>query len=110
NIFTFAKTGALLGLVVIGFVMGRNASAIATNFTNFWRNASFSSPHPVDIGTFFMLGGGSALVGTMTIVAIAQVGSLFSSDAWNNVTFTAGEVQNPRRNLPLSLALGTGAV
>jgi APA family basic amino acid/polyamine antiporter len=38
------------------------------------------------------------------------VGSLFSSDAWNNVTFTAGEVQNPRRNLPLSLALGTGAV
>jgi len=46
----------------------------------------------------------------ITIVAVAQVGSLFSSDAWNNVTFTAGEVKNPSRNLPLSLALGTGIV
>ena len=41
---------------------------------------------------------------------MAQVGSLFSADAWNNVTFTAGEVKNPSRNLPLSLALGTGIV
>ena len=46
----------------------------------------------------------------IVIVAVAQVGSLFSSDAWNNVTFTAGEVKNPSRNLPLSLALGTGVV
>jgi basic amino acid/polyamine antiporter, APA family len=44
------------------------------------------------------------------VLAIAQVGSLFSADAWNNVTFTAGEVKNPSRNLPLSLALGTGVV
>jgi APA family basic amino acid/polyamine antiporter len=44
------------------------------------------------------------------VVGGAMVGSLFSSDAWNNVTFTAGEVRNPRRNLPLSLALGTGLV
>ena len=50
------------------------------------------------------------MVGTLTILAVAQVGSLFSADAWNNVTFTAGEVINPKRNLPLSLALGTGAV
>ncbi len=42
----------------------------------------------------------------MRLVGVAMVGSLFSSDAWNNVTFTAGEVRNPRRNLPLSLALG----
>jgi APA family basic amino acid/polyamine antiporter len=46
----------------------------------------------------------------LTIVAVVQVGSLFSSDAWNNVTFTAGEIRNPKRNLPLSLALGTGVV
>jgi APA family basic amino acid/polyamine antiporter len=45
-----------------------------------------------------------------TVVAIVQVGSLFSSDAWNNVTFTAGEIKNPKRNLPLSLAIGTGTV
>ena len=50
------------------------------------------------------------LVGTLTILAVAQVGSLFSADAWNNVTFTAGEVKNPSRNLPLSLAMGTGVV
>ncbi|MGB7132829.1 MAG: APC family permease, partial [Candidatus Sulfotelmatobacter sp.] len=50
------------------------------------------------------------MVGTLTIIAVAQVGSLFSADAWNNVTFTAGEVKNPSRNLPLSLALGTGIV
>jgi basic amino acid/polyamine antiporter, APA family len=56
------------------------------------------------------LGGGTAIVGVLTIVAVVQVGSLFSSDAWNNVTFTAGEVRNPKRNLPLSLAIGTGAV
>jgi len=45
-----------------------------------------------------------------TVIAVVQVGSLFSSDAWNNVTFTAGEIRNPKRNLPLSLALGTGVV
>ncbi len=52
----------------------------------------------------------NVLVGTLTILAVAQVGSLFSADAWNNVTFTAGEVKNPSRNLPLSLAMGTGVV
>ena len=56
------------------------------------------------------VGGPTVLVGTLTILAVAQVGSLFSADAWNNVTFTAGEVKNPSRNLPLSLALGTGVV
>ncbi len=56
------------------------------------------------------MGGGTAVVGVLTVVAVVQVGSLFSSDAWNNVTFTAGEMRNPKRNLPLSLAIGTGAV
>ncbi len=56
------------------------------------------------------VGGPIVMVGTLTILAVAQVGSLFSADAWNNVTFTAGEVKNPSRNLPLSLALGTGVV
>jgi basic amino acid/polyamine antiporter, APA family len=44
------------------------------------------------------------------ILAVVQVGSLFSADAWNNITFTAGEVKNPKRNIPLSLVLGTGFV
>ena len=107
NIFTFAKTAALLGLVLLGVFVGRNAQAIAANFgANFWRNAGWHSLHAVQVG----VGGPIALVGTFTIIAVAQVGSLFSSDAWNNITFTAAEVKNPKRNLPLALALGTGAV
>ncbi len=107
NVFTFAKTAALLGLVLLGIFVGRNAQALAANFgANFWRNAGWNSFHAVQVG----VGGPIALVGAFTIIAVAQVGSLFSSDAWNNITFTAAEVKNPKRNLPLALALGTGAV
>jgi APA family basic amino acid/polyamine antiporter len=107
NIFTAAKVSALLGLVLFGIALGRNAQAIAANFGgNFWRNAGLSAQHAVEVG----VGGPMVMVGTLTILAVAQVGSLFSADAWNNVTFTAGEVKNPSRNLPLSLALGTGVV
>jgi APA family basic amino acid/polyamine antiporter len=106
NIFTTAKVSALLGLVLFGVFLGRNAQAIAANFgANFWRNASLGTLHDVGGGA-----GASVLVSTLTVLAIAQVGSLFSADAWNNVTFTAGEVKNPSRNLPLSLAVGTGVV
>jgi APA family basic amino acid/polyamine antiporter len=107
NIFTFAKTAALLGLVLLGLLVGRNAQAIAANFgAEFWRNAGWHTFHPVEVG----VGGPIALVGMFTILAVAQTGSLFSSDAWNNITFTAAEVKNPKRNLPLALAMGTGAV
>lgn len=107
NVFTVAKTAALLGVVLLGVLLGRNAQAIAANFgAEFWRNAGWHILHPVQVG----VGGPIALVGTLTIIAVAQVGSLFSSDAWNNITFTAAEVKNPRRNLPLALAMGTGAV
>ena len=91
NVFTIAKVGALLGLVGMGIVFGRNPIAIHDNFGDFWRNSDW---------TFT----------TIRLVGVAMVGALFSSDAWNNVTFTAGEVRNPKRNLPLSLALGVGIV
>lgn len=91
NVFTFAKTAALLGLVGFGFFVGRNAAAVHSNFTGFWRNSGWS-------------------FNAVRLVGVAMVGSLFSSDAWNNVTFTAAEVRNPKRNLPLSLALGVGLV
>jgi len=107
NIFTAAKVSALLGLAVVGVAIGRNPQALAANFgANFWHNAGLGSQHAVQVG----VGGPIVMVGTLTILAVAQVGSLFSADAWNNVTFTAGEVKNPSRNLPLSLALGTGVV
>src|SRR5690242_20313992 len=86
NVFTFAKVSALLGLAFLGLFIGRNAQALAANFHgNFWHNAGLGAQH--DIGGVF--------VGTLTVLAVAQVGSLFSADAWNNVTFTAGEVKNP---------------
>jgi APA family basic amino acid/polyamine antiporter len=113
NVFTSAKVLALLAVIAVGFV-AKNAVAVAANFgagwQMFWAGAGWHTPRTVDVGSFFGMGGGTAVVGIFTVVAVVQVGSLFSSDAWNNVTFTAGEIKNPKRNLPLSLALGTGVV
>lgn len=91
NVFTVAKTAALLGLVLLGFIVGGNAPAASDNFTNFWRNANWNFE-------------------AVRLVGVAMVGSLFSADAWNNVTFTGAEVRNPRRNLPLALGLGVAIV
>jgi basic amino acid/polyamine antiporter, APA family len=91
NVFTVAKVAAILGLVAAGFLVGRNPAAVASNFEGFWRNSGWNFE-------------------TVRLVGVAMVGALFSADAWNNVTFTAGEVRNPKRNLPLSLALGVGIV
>ncbi|MGA8366609.1 MAG: APC family permease [Candidatus Acidiferrales bacterium] len=103
NIFTVTKTAALGTLVLLGFWFS-TPLARAINFTDFWRNAGLSIPHayPPDNPAW--------MIGTLSLVGVAMVGSLFAMDAWNNVTFTAAEVKNPGRNLPLSLALGTGAV
>jgi APA family basic amino acid/polyamine antiporter len=102
NVFTTAKTGALAALVVIGLVAGWNAGAVSANFGDLWTPRGY-----VDIA-----GGLTAVTGFGLFVGIcvSQTGSLFSADAWNNITFTAGEVKDPRRNIPLSLALGTGIV
>ncbi|HET7274712.1 MAG TPA: amino acid permease [Longimicrobiaceae bacterium] len=91
NTFTVAKTFALLGLIVLGITVGRNVDAMSMNFS----------------GMFEGMPSGSALV---LAFGAAMVGSLFSSDAWNNVTFAAAEVKRPERNLPLALAIGTGTV
>lgn len=110
NIFTTAKALALAGLVGIALVLGRNATAWHANFgdhlSQFWRDAGWSTLHPVQVG----VGGPTVWVNLLVVLAVVQVGSLFSADAWNNITFTAGEVKRPQRNLPLSLVLGTGFV
>ena len=78
NVFTVAKVSALLGLAVFGLAIGRNAQALAANFNgHFWRNAALSAPHALQVG----VGGPIVMVGTLTILAVAQVGSLFSADA-----------------------------
>ncbi len=106
NVFTSAKVLALLAVIAVGIV-AKNAVAMATNFGHaFWTNAGLHTKHAVQVG----IGGPTVWVGVLTVIAVVQVGSLFSSDAWNNVTFTAGEIKNPKRNLPLSLTLGTGVV
>jgi APA family basic amino acid/polyamine antiporter len=110
NVFTTAKALALAGLIVLAFTVGKNATAWAANFgpnlQNFWQNAGWHDLHPVQVG----VGGPIVMVNLIVVLAVVQVGSLFSSDAWNNITFTAGEVKNPKRNIPLSLILGTGFV
>ena len=100
NVFTVAKTGALIALIVLGIIVGLNSGAGAANFSNFWEVR----------GTLQEVGGGltaAVAFGLFVGICVAQTNSLFSADAWNNITFTAGEVKNPRRNIPLSLALGT---
>lgn len=110
NIFTVAKALSLAALIALAFTIGRNPAALAANFgthfQNFWKNAGWSTLHPVEVG----VGGPMVLVNLLAILAIVQVGSLFSSDSWNNVTFTAGETRNPQRNIPLSLFFGTSFV
>ena len=108
NVFTSAKALSLAALVILALTVGRNATAWGANFAGgqFWKNAGWSELHPVQVG----IGGPTVLVNLLVILAVVQVGSLFSADAWNNITFTAGEVKNPRRNIPLSLIMGTGFV
>ena len=99
--FTIAKTGALAALILLGVTLGRNADAVAANFGSFWQGSPGGTPVSVM---------GIAVPLIVTAFGSAMVGSLFSSDAWNNVTFAAAEVRQPERNLPLALALGTGLV
>ena len=110
NVFTSAKALSLAALILLAFTVGRTAEAWNANFgpggSQFWKNAGWSSLHPVQVG----VGGPTVMVNLLVILAVVQVGSLFSADAWNNITFTAGEVKNPKRNIPLSLVLGTGFV
>src|SRR5215831_8577684 len=102
NVFTTAKTGALAGLILVGLLLGWNSGAIADNFGRLLevRGVVEIVPGLTAVTAF----------GLFVAICVSQTGSLFSADAWNNITFTAGEVQDPRRNIPLSLALGTAVV
>ncbi|MFL6529839.1 MAG: APC family permease [Chthoniobacterales bacterium] len=101
NVFTTAKTGALIALVILGIVVGLSRGAGTANFSDMWSLRGTLDP----VGP----GGLSAVTafGLFVAICVAQTNSLFSADAWNNITFIAGEVKDPRRNVPLSLAFGT---
>ena len=91
NVFTVLKVAALLGVVVLGMGWAFGHPAPASSVQGFWQGAHWN-------------------MATLTLVSVALVGPLFSSDAWNNVTFTGSEVINPKRNLPLALFMGTTTV
>ncbi|MGH9591886.1 MAG: APC family permease, partial [Bryobacteraceae bacterium] len=101
NIFTSAKVAALAALILAGLFLGRNAVAIQANFTGFFALGSFDASLGVAAGSVF---------GLFVAICVAQSGSLFSADAWHDVTFIAGEVRNPRRNLPKAMAIGCTVV
>ncbi|MCU1423702.1 MAG: steT 4, partial [Microbacteriaceae bacterium] len=99
NVFTTMKIGTLVGVAVIGLLLGWNWVVVKGNFAHAWTPVGVLPP----AAGISPLSGFGILIGLCT----AQIGSLFAADAWNNITFTAGEVRNPARNVPLSLALGT---
>jgi APA family basic amino acid/polyamine antiporter len=98
TLFTTAKIAALLALIVAGLAVGLGTDVLATNFSTGWNASSLAKD-----GTITPLTG----VALISMLGVAMVGSLFSSDGWNSVTFIAGEIKEPQRNIPRSLALGT---
>jgi len=100
NVFTFSKTGTLLALIILGLLIGWKAQAVGANFSHLWT----ARGHLQDVGRGLTA---VSFYGLFIAVCVAQTNSLFAADAWNNITFTAGEVANPRRNIPLSLLFGT---
>ncbi len=109
NLFTSVKTLSLAALIVVGLIIGRKAEVVQANFADLWTPVNALAIKP-DLGFLSSVVASAGAFGLFIAFCVSQVGSLFSSDAWNNITFTAGEVENPRRNIPLSLALGTGLV
>jgi APA family basic amino acid/polyamine antiporter len=100
NIFTTAKTGGLVALILLGIIVGFRSGAGSANFSDLWTvrgDLSEVAPGLTAVAAFGLFVG----------ICVTQTQSLFSADAWNNITFIAGEVRNPRRNVPLSLAFGT---
>lgn len=103
-VFTLSKMLALFGLVVFGFILVEHSFFAENWATGFNAMQDLGVDGKGKIPTGWVPISGTALMGA---IAAAMVGSVFSSDAWNNVTFVAGEVKNPQRNIGLSLFLGT---
>jgi len=99
TLLTIIKILSLLGLIIFGFALGAKAEIWNANWADAWATKSMVK----ETGSWFAVGG----MALIAAVSAALVGSIFSSDAWNGVTFIAGEIKNPKRNVGLSLFLGT---
>jgi APA family basic amino acid/polyamine antiporter len=109
NTFTFTKTAALLGLIVIGLFVGWNAGSAA--YTSSWWKSWENGWQPTAAQVWFEPSSqGLMVLALLMLLGRAMVGPLFAQSAWNNVTFTAGEVRNPGKNLPRALLIGCGLV
>ncbi|MCU0783479.1 MAG: amino acid permease [Verrucomicrobia bacterium] len=108
NVFTSAKTLALVALIAVGILFMRSPEAVHANFGEFWTPRGVAEIRP-DFSFMPMVTAAGGL-GLLIAICVAQVGSLFSSVAWECVTFTAGEIKEPKRNIPLSLLAGTSLV
>ena len=109
NTFTFTKTAALVGLILIGLFLGwnRGSAAYTSSWWKPWENGWQPSAAQV---WFDPSGQGLLILALLMLLGRAMVGPLFAQSAWNNVTFTAGEVRDPGKNLPRALLLGCGLV
>ena len=109
NTFTFTKTAALIGLIVVGLTLGWNENSAA--YTSDWWNPSANGwkPNPSQLG-FDSAATGLIGLALVMLLGRAMVGPLFAQSAWNNVTFTGGEVRDPGRNLPRALLIGCSLV
>jgi APA family basic amino acid/polyamine antiporter len=97
NLFTITKFGILIAFILIGLIVTTDNGAVRQNLAILWDGRQITGGDVISLTGFAVV----------AAVGVAMVGSLFSSDAWNNITFTAGEVINPRKNIPRSLFLGT---
>ena len=102
NLFTVAKTSALLALIFLGIFVGRNAAAMQANFGNFWAARGVDHLRSnLDA---------SSMLGLFVALCVSQTGSLFSADSWHNIAFAAGEVRNPERDVTRAMVIGTTLV
>ena len=109
NTFTFTKTAALVGLILIGLFLGWNSNSAA--YTSSWWASWENGWQPTASQVWFEPATqGLMVLALLMLLGKAMVGPLFAQSAWNNVTFTAGEVRDPGKNLPRALLLGCGIV
>jgi basic amino acid/polyamine antiporter, APA family len=105
NTFTFTKTAALIGLILVGLFLGWNSQSAA--YTSSWWNPAMNGWNPQVVQPGLGTSGTTAL---LMLLGLAMVGPLFAQSAWNNVTFTGSEIRDPGRNLPRALLVGCLAV
>jgi basic amino acid/polyamine antiporter, APA family len=102
NVFTVAKLGGMVALLALGAVVAFvHPAVLRANFAAPWHPVNVTAIHGLEATTAF---------GLFIALCVSQTGSLFAADSWHDITFVAAEVRNPKRNLPLALAIGTSSV